>query len=225
MLVHVPEVLSKAQIAEIRAALDRVTWSTGDDTVGAPGQAKFGQQLAKGSEVGRRLGATILQQLQQKALFVTAALPHKIYPPLFNRYAEGMLFDRHINNAIRHVPGVGAQVRTDIACTLFLSEPEEYEGGELLVEDTYGVKSAKLPAGDLVLYPCASLSRVNPVTRGARLASFFWVQSLVRNDSERALLFDLDLAIQRVAADHPDHASVVPLTNVYHNLLRRLAET
>ena len=149
--------------------------------------------------------------------------PLRVFPPLFNRYEPGMTFGAHVDNAIRQVPGTPFRVRTDLSATLFLSRPEEYDGGELVVEDTYGTHAVKLPAGDLILYPATSLHRVNPVTRGARLASFFWIQSMVRDDGERTLLFDLDMAINQINQDAPDHPGVVALTSCYHNLLRRWA--
>jgi PKHD-type hydroxylase len=170
------------------------------------------------------MGDLIVGALERNALFVSAALPARVFPPLFNRYEEGMTFGAHVDNAIRQVPGTGHRIRTDLSVTLFLSAPESYDGGELVVEDTYGAHAAKLPAGDLILYPATSLHRVNPVTRGVRLASFFWIQSLVRDDGHRTVLFDLDMAINQVSQAVPGHASVVALTSVYHNLLRGWAE-
>src|SRR5690349_8674324 len=181
-------------------------------------------QLPENSPAARQLGETILTALGQNALFVSAALPARVFPPLFNRYQGGQSFGTHVDNAIRQVSGTGHRIRTDLSATLFLSAPGEYDGGELIVEDTYGVHSVKLPAGHLVLYPSTSLHRVEPVTRGARIASFFWIQSLVRDDGARTMLFDLDTAIQRLMTDVPNHASVVQLTAVYHNLVRRWAE-
>jgi PKHD-type hydroxylase len=166
----------------------------------------------------------IVAALEQNALFISAALPSKVFPPLFNRYEGGQSFGNHVDNAIRQMTGTPHRIRTDLSATLFFSQPEEYDDGELLVEDTYGVHSVKLPAGHLILYPSTSLHSVRPVTRGARLASFFWIQSMVRDDGERTLLFDLDMAIQRIGADAPSHPSVVQLTAVYHNLLRRWAD-
>jgi PKHD-type hydroxylase len=157
-------------------------------------------------------------------LFISAALPLRVFPPLFNRYEGGEAFGNHIDNAVRQVTGTALRIRTDLSATLFFSEPDDYDGGELVVEDTYGVHSIKLPAGHLVLYPASSLHHVRPVTRGARVASFFWIQSMVRDDGERTLLFDLDAAIQRVSSDVPDHPAAVQLTGVYHNLLRRWAD-
>ena len=165
----------------------------------------------------------ILSALQRNPLFISAALPLRVFPPLFNRYSGGQSFGNHVDNAIRQTASGGMRIRTDLSCTLFLADPEEYDGGELLVEDTYGVHSVKLPAGHMVLYPSSSLHNVTPVTRGARIASFFWLQSMIRDDGERTLLFDLDTAIQRLTVDLPKHPSAVQLTAVYHNLLRRWA--
>jgi PKHD-type hydroxylase len=166
----------------------------------------------------------ILTALGQNALFVSAALPMKVFPPLFNRYQGGQSFGTHVDNAIRQITGTPHRIRTDLSATLFLAGPEEYEGGELVIEDTYGVHNVKLPAGHMVLYPATSLHHVRPVTQGARIASFFWIQSMVRDDGERTLLFDLDMNIQRINADLPDHPSAVQLTGIYHNLLRRWAD-
>ena len=168
----------------------------------------------------------VLAALERNPLFISGALPKQVYPPMFNRYdgAEGMQFGSHVDGAVRLVPGTGAKLRTDLSATLFLSDPASYDGGELTVEDTYGTQRVKLPAGDLVLYPATSLHRVEPVTRGSRLASFFWVQSMVRDDARRALLFDLDMSIVRLTRDTPGHPSLVSLTGCYHNLLRMWAE-
>ena len=166
----------------------------------------------------------VVTALQNNALFVSAALPLRVFPPLFNRYQGGHSFGNHVDNAIRQITGTPLRIRTDLSATLFLAQPDEYDGGELVVEDTHGVHKVKLSAGHMILYPSTSLHHVRPVTRGARVASFFWIQSMVRDDATRALLFDLDLAIQRLGADVPDHPSVVQLTSVYHNLLRRWAE-
>ena len=187
-------------------------------------RAKNNQQLAEDHPVARQLGDAILRALQNNALFIAAALPLRVFPPLFNRYAGGHSFGDHVDNAIRQVPGAPPRIRTDLSATLFLSGPDEYDGGELLVEDTYGVHRVKLPVGHMVLYPSSSLHNVQPVTRGVRVASFFWIQSMIRDDAERTLLFDLDNAIQSIARDAPDHPSAVQLTAVYHNLLRRWAE-
>jgi PKHD-type hydroxylase len=170
------------------------------------------------------MGEMIVRALEASPLFITAALPLRVFPPLFNRYDPGMTFGAHVDNAVRQIPGTPFRVRTDLSVTLFLTRPEEYDGGELVVEDVYGAHSVKLPAGDAILYPATSLHRVNPVTRGSRCASFFWIQSMVRDDGERALLFDLDMAINQVNRAVPDHPSVVALTSCYHNLLRRWSD-
>jgi PKHD-type hydroxylase len=181
-------------------------------------------QIAEDDPVAIEIGDAIIVALEQNPLFVSAALPRKIFPPLFNRYSGGQDFGTHVDNAIRQVPGTEHRVRTDLSATLFFSNPDEYEGGELVVEDNYGVQRIKLAAGGMILYPASSLHHVTPVTRGERLASFFWIQSMVRDDGERTLLFDLDSSIQRLAAGSPDHPSVIQLTGVYHNLLRRWAD-
>lgn len=225
MLLQVPEVLSSEQVVQFRRELDAADWVDGRVTAGhQSARAKDNMQLPEDSPVARQLGQAILTALERTPLFVSAALPAKIFPPLFNRYAGGQAFGVHVDNAIRQVRASPHRVRTDISATLFLSEPDEYDGGELVVEDTYGTHSVKLPAGHLVLYPATSLHRVNPVTRGARIASFFWIQSMIRDDGERTTLFDLDLAIQRLGADVPNHPTLVQLTGVYHNLLRRWAD-
>ncbi len=185
-------------------------------------------QLPEGSPVAKELGEMILAALGKSPLFMSAALPLRVFPPLFNRYSGGQSFGTHVDNAIRQVTGTPHRIRTDISATLFLAEPEEYDGGELCVEDTYGVQRVKLPAGQMVLYPATSLHHVTPVTRGARVSSFFWIQSMVRDDGQRSLLFDLDLAIQRLGRDLPDQSAAqqtsVQLTGVYHNLLRQWVE-
>ncbi|HEV2762639.1 MAG TPA: Fe2+-dependent dioxygenase [Pyrinomonadaceae bacterium] len=225
MLLHIPGVLTGEQVAHCRRVLERAEWVDGRVTAGhQSARAKDNMQLPEQHPAARELGDLILAALERNPLFMAAALPSKVFPPLFNRYEGGQSFGNHVDNAVRQVTGTPHRVRTDLSVTLFLAQPEEYDGGELLVEDTYGVHSAKLPAGDLILYPASSLHRVQPVTRGARLASFFWVQSMVRDDGERALLFDLDAAIQRLVHDDPDHPSAAPLTSVYHNLLRRWAD-
>jgi PKHD-type hydroxylase len=185
---------------------------------------KDNRQIEEAVPLARELGDIILAALERNALFISAALPNRVYPPLFNRYEGGMQFGNHVDNAVRLLPGSGVKVRTDISATLFLSPPEEYDGGELLVEDTYGAHAIKLPAGDMVLYPATSLHRVTPVTRGARLASFFWIESMVRDDAQRTLLFDLDSAIQRLSASGADASVCAHLTACYHNLLRMWAQ-
>jgi PKHD-type hydroxylase len=225
MLLQIPQVLSAEHVADGRRQLDAADWIDGRVTAGhQSARAKDNVQLPEDSPVARQLGQTILAALERSPMFVSAALPLKIFPPLFNRYAGGQSFGVHVDNAIRQVRNTPHRVRTDISATLFLSQPDEYDGGELIVEDTFGTHSVKLPAGDLVLYPASSLHRVQPVTRGARIASFFWIQSMIRDDGQRTILFDLDLAIQRLGADMPDHPSLVQLTGTYHNLLRRWAD-
>jgi PKHD-type hydroxylase len=218
MLLQVPEVLSAEQVASCRELLEAADWVDGRITAGhQSARAKDNLQLPEDHEHAKTLGDTIIAALERSSLFMAAALPLKVFPPLFNRYQDGQSFGNH-------VAGTPHRVRTDLSATLFFSNPEEYDGGELVVEDTYGVHSVKLPAGHLILYPASSVHHVRPVTRGARLASFFWIQSMVRDDGERTLLFDLDVAIQRLAGDVPDHTSVVELTSLYHNLLRRWAD-
>jgi PKHD-type hydroxylase len=225
MLLQVPDVLTRDQVAQARQLLDAAEWIDGRVTAGhQSARAKDNMQLPEDHPASRQLGDMILASLQRNALFIAAALPLRVFPPLFNRYQGGQSFGNHVDNAVRQHAGTGLRIRTDLSATLFLAEPSEYDGGELIVEDTYGVHSVKLPAGHLVLYPSTSLHHVRPVTRGARIASFFWIQSMVRDDGERTLLFDLDTAIQRVASDHPDSPAPVQLTAVYHNLLRRWAD-
>lgn len=225
MLVQVPDVLTPAQVAECRQALELVEWVDGRVTAGfQSARAKNNAQVPESHPAARRLGDMIVGALERQPLFLSAALPLKVFPPLFNRYAGGQDFGTHVDNAIRQVPGSTHRVRTDLSATLFLSEPDEYDGGELMVEDTYGTQQVKLPAGHMVLYPGTSLHHVTPVTRGARVSAFFWVQSMVRDDGQRTVLFDLDTAIQNLVRDVPDHPATVQLTGVYHNLLRRWAD-
>jgi PKHD-type hydroxylase len=205
--------------------LEEAEWVDGIITAGhQSARAKRNMQLPEAHPAAGELGGMIVAALERSPLFMSAALPLKVFPPLFNRYEGGQLFDNHVDNAIRQVTGTPHRVRTDLSATLFLSSPEQYDGGELVVEDTYGVHGVKLPPGHLILYPASSLHHVRPVARGVRLASFFWVQSMVRDDGERTLLFDLDTAIQRIGQEAPDHPSAVQLTGVYHNLLRRWAD-
>jgi PKHD-type hydroxylase len=225
MLLHVPNVLDAGQLARCRPQLDAAEWIDGRVTAGhQSARAKDNVQLPEDSAVARQLGQMIVTALERAPLFISAALPRKVFPPLFNRYAAGQSFGVHVDNAVRQVANTSQRLRTDISATLFLTPPDDYDGGELIVEDTYGVHTVKLPAGDLILYPASSLHRVQAVTRGARTASFFWIQSMVRDDGQRTLLFDLDTAIQRLGRDTPDHPSLIQLTGVYHNLLRRWAE-
>jgi len=228
MLTRIANVLAADQVRAMRARLDAAgsAWVDGRATAGHQGaQVKRNQQIAEDSAIGRELGGTILAALERNPLFISAALPSRVYPPLFNRYEGGMHFGGHVDGAVRLVPGTGIRLRTDLSATLFLSAPEEYDGGELLVEDSYGTHAVKLPAGDLVLYPATSLHKVNPVTRGARIASFFWVQSMIRDDAQRTLLFDLDMAIVRLTRDAPGHEALVSLTGSYHNLIRQWGDT
>ena len=219
MLLHIPSVLTPGELAAMRARLAAATWGDGRVTAGHQSvRVKDNLQLAQDSADAREMGVTVMGALERNALFVSAALPARIFPPLFNRYEPGMGFGAHIDNAIRQVPGTPLRIRTDISATLFLSAPENYDGGELIIEDTYGTQSVKLAAGDMVLYPAASLHRVAPVTRGARIAAFFWVQSLVKDDAERAMLFQLDRSIMALPQDHP---AVLQLTGLYHNLVRK----
>jgi PKHD-type hydroxylase len=217
--------LTVEQVASCRELLEVADWIDGRITAGhQSARAKDNLQIPEDHEHAQTLRNTIIAALENNSLFMAAALPLKVFPPLFNRYQNGQSFGNHVDNAIRQVTGTPHRGRTDLSATLFFSDPDEYDGGELVVEDTYGVHSVKLPAGDLILYPASSVHNVRPVTRGARLASFFWVQSMVRDDGERSLLFDLDVAIQRLAGDVPEHTSVVELTSLYHNLLRRWAD-
>ena len=225
MIIAIPNVLAPAQVNEARQQLDSAEWIDGRVTAGhQSARTKENLQLPEDSPVARKLGEVIVTALERNPLLVSAALPLRIFPPLFNRYSSGHSFGLHVDNAVRQVRGTPHRIRTDLSATLFLSAPEEYDGGELVVEDTYGPQTIKLPAGHMVLYPASSLHKVQPITRGSRVASFFWIQSMVRGDSERALLFDMDLAIQRLSRDTPEHPSVVQLTGVYHNMLRRWAE-
>jgi PKHD-type hydroxylase len=227
VLVCIPDVLTKAQVAALRQRIDAAEWTDGRATAGAQSATvKRNTQLPEDSKVTREAGEIVLGALAANALFLSAALPLKIFPPLFNRYETGDGFGAHVDNAIRAVRGTPVRVRTDLSCTLFLSEPDDYEGGELVIELPFGVQEVKLSAGSMVLYPSSSLHRVNAITRGARIASFFWLQSMVRDDGERALLFDLDQSVQALAAAHGhEHAEVVRLTGIYHNLMRRWSDT
>jgi PKHD-type hydroxylase len=225
VLIHIPGVLTPDQVAHARRVLDAAEWVDGRVTAGhQSSRSKDNMQLPEDSPAAAEIGDLIVTALQRTPLFIAAALPVRIFPPLFNRYAGGQSFGTHVDNAIRYVPGTGFRIRTDLSATLFLAHPDEYDGGELAVEDTYGVHAVKLPAGDLVLYPATSLHHVRPVTRGARLASFFWIQSMVPDDGKRTLLFDLDAAIQQVSDLAPDAPVSVQLTGVYHNLLRQWAQ-
>lgn len=226
MLLQIPQLFSPEETRQLRETLEQAQWQDGRKTAGHIAQnVKRNEQLALDDPIAVQLGEKILARLGQNPLFISAALPARVLPPRFNRYAGGGTYGNHIDNAIFTIPGNGARVRTDISSTLFLSEPDSYDGGELVIEDTYGVHSIKLPAGHMVVYPGTSLHRVNPVTRGVRYASFFWTQSLVALDVQRRTLFELDTAIQRLTADHPEHPSISQLTGVYHNLLRLWSTT
>jgi len=225
MLLHIPDVLTQEEVAHCRRTLDTAAWIDGKVTAGyQSAKTKDNQQLDESDPAAQEMGSLILNALERNATFLSAALPHKVFPPLFNRYEGGQNFGTHVDNAIRQVKGTPHRVRTDLSATLFFTGPDEYEGGELVVEDTYGVHSVKLPPGHLVLYPGTSLHHVRPVTQGARVCSFFWIQSMVREDFARTLLFDFDMGVQRITMDVPDHPSLVQLTGVYHNLLRRWAD-
>jgi PKHD-type hydroxylase len=227
MLIAIPDVLDAAGVARVRAAIDTAEWIDGNATSGAQSAlAKRNEQLPEDSAAAREAGGMVLDALAASPLFVAAALPLKVFPPLFNRYAGGQDFGTHVDNAIRIRRGSDFRIRADLSATLFLADPDSYDGGELVVEDLFGEQRVKLPAGHLVVYPASSLHKVEPVTRGARVASFFWIQSMVRDDGERRILFDLDRATQAVAADKGQgDPAAVQLTGVYHNLLRRWAET
>ncbi len=226
MLVQIPQVLGTDQLRLVRARLDGASWVDGRISAGYQGiKVKDNRQLPENAEVALELGDLILGALERNSLFISATLPNRVYPPMFNRYDSGMTFGTHIDNAVRMLPGSGLKIRTDLSATLFLNAPQDYDGGELCIEDTYGSHAVKLPAGDLLVYPASSLHRVNPVTRGARLASFFWVQSMVRDDAQRRLLFELDQAVQQLTATRADEAALLRLTGSYHNLLRMWSET
>jgi PKHD-type hydroxylase len=227
MLLQIPNVLNEAQVRFVRERLDTAgdAWVDGRATAGYQGApVKRNQQIEQFSPLARELGEVILAELERHPLFISAVLPNQVYPPLFNRYEGGMQFGSHVDGAVRLLPN-GTKVRTDVSMTLFLCEPHEYDGGELIIEDTYGVQQVKLAAGDMIVYPATSLHQVAPVTRGVRLASFFWAQSLVRSDTQRALLFDMDTAIQRLNSTQADDTARRSLVGCYHNLLRLWSET
>jgi PKHD-type hydroxylase len=225
MILHVPNVLNGEQVARCRDVITQLKWVDGRVTAGHQSAlVKNNLQLPEDSPEARELGDMIIGALERHPLFISAALPCRVFPPLFNRYEAGMSLGTHLDNSVRQIAGTPFRIRTDLAATLFLSQPDEYDGGELVIDDTYGAHAVKLPAGEMVLYPATSLHHVAPVGRGIRLASIFWVQSMVRDDSHRRLLFELDMAINQVNQALPNHAAVVVLTNCYHNLLRRDAE-
>jgi PKHD-type hydroxylase len=225
MLLRIPGVLTPEQVVQFRRRMDAARWVDGNVTSGhQSAQAKYNEQLPEDSAEAREMGELLLQALARSPLFFSAALPKQVFPPLFNRYGPGMKFGNHVDSAIRTHPQQPVRIRTDLSATLFLAAPEDYDGGELLIEGTYGAQQVKLPAGDMILYPATSLHRVAPVTRGARVASFFWIQSMVRDDARRALLFDMDMALIRLGKERPGDPALVSLTGVYHNLLRMWAE-
>jgi PKHD-type hydroxylase len=229
MLITIPDVLTAEQVKQARQILDAAEWVDGKVTAGhQSAKAKNNAQIPENSPAAKQLGEMILTALGKNPLFLAAALPARVFPPLFNRYTGGQSFGTHVDNAIRQITGTAHRIRTDLSATLFFAAPDEYDGGELCVEDTYGIHAVKLPPGHMVLYPATSLHHVKPVTRGARVSSFFWIQSMVREDSRRSLLFDLDLGIQRLNRELPNQPAAaqtaVQLTGVYHNLLRQWAE-
>jgi PKHD-type hydroxylase len=226
MLLQIPNVLSAAQIAEMRKALETAEWSDGKATAGyLSSRVKDNVQVPEGHPVARKFGAMILDALDANPLFISAALPLKVVPPLFNRYSGGQSYGGHIDGAVRPVLGTPHRVRTDLSATLFLTAAEDYDGGELVVEDRGGARRVKLNAGDMVLYPGTSVHHVEPVTRGSRLAAFFWIQSMVREEARRDILFELDTALQQLGRDTPGHASLVQIAGCYHNLLRLWSDT
>ena len=227
MLIAVPDLLSPAEVADVRAIIDAAEWVDGNATSGHQSAlAKHNEQLPEDGEAAKRAGRLILEALGRSPIFFASALPLKIYPPLFNRYGTGQEFDTHVDNAIRLKRGSDFRIRSDLSITVFLEASEDYDGGELLVEDHYGVQRIKLPAGHAVVYPSSSLHRVTPITRGRRVASFFWLQSMVRDAEKRRTLFDLDRAVQRLTGSlGGKDRSVIELTGVYHNLLRLWADS
>lgn len=226
MMLHIPNVLTREQVAAMRAAIDAADWVDGRATVGSQGaQVKRNRQLPESSPVALEQGRIVQQALLASPLFFAAALPLRIVPPLFNRYSGGETYGLHVDGSVRNVPGSPLRLRTDVSSTLFLCDPDEYDGGELVVVDTYGTHEVKLPAGDLILYPSTSLHRVEPVTRGERVCSFFWTQSLVRDDARRAMLFEMDQTIQKLRDRLGETEETVSLTGQYHNLLRMWSET
>lgn len=225
MLLPIPDVLTSQQVAHARQLLEQAEWVDGRVTAGhQSSRTKDNVQIPEDHPTAQQLGDLILSALGQNPLFISAALPQRVFPPLFNRYSGGQSFGTHVDNAIRGITGTPHRIRTDLSATLFFAQPDEYDGGELVVEDTDGTHSVKLPAGHMILYPATSLHHVRPVTRGARVSSFFWIQSMIRENARRTILFDLDMAIQRLNVDIPDHPAAVQFTGIYHNLLRQWAE-
>jgi PKHD-type hydroxylase len=226
MLVCVPDVLSKSDVADFRAAMDAAAWEDGRSTAGAQSATvKKNEQLPPNGETSRQLGERVIKALTANPMFISAAIPKQIFPPLFNRYGVGQHFGVHVDNAVRGDHLTGIRIRTDLSVTLFLSEPDEYDGGELIIEDYYGSQEVKLPAGHLVLYPATSLHTVTPITRGDRVASFFWIQSMIRDTQARSMIFDLDNTIQALVGRlGRNDREVVKLSGLYHNLIRHWAE-
>lgn len=225
MLIHIPQVLDSATVKACRQRLDRAEWLDGRITAGSQSaKVKNNEQLPNDDSQAVAVRQVILAALEKNELFFAAALPKRIFPPLFNRYGPGMTFGNHVDNAIRRVTETGEWVRSDLSATLFFSEPEEYDGGELIIEDTFGLHEVKLAAGDMILYPSSSLHRVEPITRGTRVASFMWMQSMIKDVGERGLLFDLDTSIRQIRTELGDTPTAVQLTGVYHNLLRKWSE-
>lgn len=227
MLTHVKELLSKEQVQQCRKLLDKAKWVDGKNTAGQQSeQVKNNLQIPEDAEQLDELRGIIIKQIHRNGLFFTASLPKKVFPPMFNKYEGGTnSFGNHVDNAIRTYAKNGECIRTDLSCTVFLSEPDEYEGGELIIEDHYGANSVKLAAGDAILYPSTSLHRVEPVTKGARIASFFWIESMIRSNDQRRILFDMDMAILNLRQKQGESEATVVLTSCYHNLLRLFAET
>lgn len=226
MMLSIADVLTSEQVAECRQAFEQASWQDGRITAGHQAvMAKSNQQLALDDPLALQIGDFIVQRLSSHPQFVSAALPLKVLPPRFNRYSGGGTYGNHIDNSIFSMAGTSLRVRSDLSATLFFCDPDEYDGGELVVEDSYGSHRVKLPAGHLVLYPGSSLHRVEPVTRGTRYAAFFWIQSLVRDDTQRSLLLELDRAVQALTLEVPESAELARLTGVYHNLLRQWANT
>ncbi len=225
MIVTIPDVLTVEQVAQARVILDQAEWVDGKVTAGhQSSHVKNNQQIPENSAPAQQLGDMVMCALEQSPLFISAALPLRVFPPLFNRYSGGHSFGIHVDNAIRQLSGTSHRIRTDLSVTLFFSDPADYDGGELCIEDVYGIKRVKLPAGHMVVYPSTSLHEVKPVTRGTRTCSFFWLQSMIREDANRTILFDLDTSIQLINRDHPNSPYVIQLTGIYHNLLRKWAE-
>lgn len=229
MILQIPDVFTPDEVAAMRAKLDQASWQDGSATAGQQAKSvKSNLQLDVHDPCAKELGDAIQRALSVNPLFLSAALPDSILPPMFNKYEGGGTFGTHVDNAIRYIPGTGQKIRTDLSATLFFSDPDEYDGGELCIEDTYGTQQVKLPAGHMILYPSTSLHHVTPVTSGARVSSFFWIQSMVRDDQQRSLLFDLDSSIQNITAHSEAGGSIdqsaVKLTGIYHNLIRQWAE-